>query len=138
MSDSISRWWWYVVFYFVFAVILYTPLTAGDRNILAFVATFVFATAFPFLGLCLYMDARKVDKYDTVWNPTPYIYGGFGLVHGLSGGGYIWIEILFRFEFVSDVWTSIPSRFGRQAIAVMSAGVGVLYLIKRFRYVGFR
>ena len=138
VPDSISRWWWYVVLYFIFAVPLFTPLATGDRNILLFIGTFVFATAFPLLALCLYIDARKIKASDATWTPNPYIYGVFGVIHGLSGGGYLWIEILFRFELLSNIWESISSMHVRYAVAIVSAVTIVLYLVQRFRYVGLR
>ena len=139
MPDRISRWW-YVALYFVSALTILIPFPADDVVSLAdlptHIALFILIIGFPILGLCLLIDAMKLNDATTDWNPNVYFYGIFGAIQGLSLLGDFWFSILgVRYIWNSGLLSSNPLRL---LLVVVSAAVCLFYLLQRFRRVGFR
>ena len=125
-----------MVLYFVAVLLLYLPLPADDQlDLHTFIALLITQPVFPLLGICLFIDAWKV-RTGGKWNPSPYLYGLFGILHGLFGLGIGTLSV-----FVSrDIWGTIDSvpDILQNGIVAVSAIVCLFYLFQRFRYVGFR
>ena len=140
VSNKISRWWWYVVLYFVSALIILIPFPSDDIVSLAdlpvHIALIILISGFPTLGLCLFIDAMKVNRATTTWKPNAYFYGTAGVIQGVSLFGDFWFSILgVKYIWSSESLSSDPFRL---VLIVVSAAGCLFYLFQRFRHVGFR
>ena len=109
--------------FLVCSLLLFIPFPADDQvDLYAFISTIVvFLTGFPLLGVCLFIDALRIREAEVEWNPNPFLYG---------------VPALFQYSLLTDQW--IPEPVPDELFLVGPSLVSVVYLIQRFRHVGFR
>ena len=144
MSDSISRWWYFIPVYPVclFLLLFHVGDAGGGANriwVSSLGPLFAVAGAVVLLGnlplaICLLMDARAVKSGDFEWKPNPYAYGILGL-SGYLATSYIGLSStkVEVFGFTLDWGIQI-----RQFAIFVPVVACLFYLFQRYRYVGFR